>query len=90
MCPAYGGGTHGYTQVAPFVPVYCDRSQGSALGVSHNSFLAGPVSLSTPAQLIAPSFVMKGILSVTSFEVYFEVDEDDPNFKKIDPKVRES
>ncbi|XP_040187824.1 lipopolysaccharide-responsive and beige-like anchor protein isoform X2 [Rana temporaria] len=47
----------------------------------------GPVSLSTPAQLIAPSIVMKGTLSVTSFELYFEVDEDDPNFKKIDPKI---
>ncbi|KAM5192194.1 lipopolysaccharide-responsive and beige-like anchor protein [Mantella aurantiaca] len=49
--------------------------------------LTGPVSLSTPAQLIAPSFVMKGTLSVTSFELYFEVDEDDPNFKKIDAKI---
>ncbi|XP_068135240.1 lipopolysaccharide-responsive and beige-like anchor protein isoform X2 [Hyperolius riggenbachi] len=49
--------------------------------------LSGPVSLSTPAQLIAPSIVLKGTLSVTSFELYFEVDEDDPNFKKIDPKI---
>ncbi|XP_077135423.1 lipopolysaccharide-responsive and beige-like anchor protein [Ranitomeya variabilis] len=47
----------------------------------------GPVSLSTPAQLIAPSVVVKGTLSVTSFELYFEVDEDDPNFKKIDSKI---
>ncbi|XP_066429755.1 lipopolysaccharide-responsive and beige-like anchor protein isoform X2 [Eleutherodactylus coqui] len=47
----------------------------------------GPVSLSTPAQLIAPSAVLKGTLSVTSFELYFEVDEDDPNLKKIDPKI---
>ncbi|KAM3937835.1 lipopolysaccharide-responsive and beige-like anchor protein isoform 1-T1 [Leptodactylus fuscus] len=49
--------------------------------------LTGPVSLSTPAQLIAPSAMVKGTLSVTSFELYFEVDEDDPNFKKIDPKI---
>ncbi|KAM4053027.1 lipopolysaccharide-responsive and beige-like anchor protein isoform 2-T2 [Anomaloglossus baeobatrachus] len=49
--------------------------------------VTGPVSLSTPAQLIAPSMVLKGTLSVTSFELYFEVDEDDPNFKKIDPKI---
>ncbi|XP_073498622.1 lipopolysaccharide-responsive and beige-like anchor protein isoform X3 [Phyllobates terribilis] len=49
--------------------------------------LTGPVSLSTPAQLIAPSVVVKGTLSVTSFELYFEVDEDDSNFKKIDPKI---
>ncbi|XP_058522747.1 lipopolysaccharide-responsive and beige-like anchor protein isoform X2 [Ochotona princeps] len=49
--------------------------------------LAGPVSLSTPAQLVAPSAVLKGTLSVTSSELYFEVDEEDPNFKKIDPKI---
>ncbi|XP_026972936.1 lipopolysaccharide-responsive and beige-like anchor protein isoform X1 [Sagmatias obliquidens] len=47
----------------------------------------GPVSLSTPAQLVAPSVVVKGTLSVTSSELYFEVDEEDPNFKKIDPKI---
>ncbi|XP_070330871.1 lipopolysaccharide-responsive and beige-like anchor protein isoform X2 [Odocoileus virginianus] len=49
--------------------------------------LTGPVSLSTPAQLVAPSAVVKGTLSVTSSELYFEVDEEDPNFKKIDPKI---
>ncbi|XP_060234506.1 lipopolysaccharide-responsive and beige-like anchor protein isoform X2 [Meriones unguiculatus] len=49
--------------------------------------LAGPVSLSTPAQLVAPSVALKGTLSVTSSELYFEVDEEDPNFKKIDPKI---
>ncbi|KAM9174034.1 neurobeachin [Pangshura tecta] len=49
--------------------------------------LAGPVVLSTPAQLIAPVVVTKGTLSITTTEIYFEVDEDDPAFKKIDPKV---
>ncbi|XP_077702454.1 lipopolysaccharide-responsive and beige-like anchor protein isoform X8 [Canis aureus] len=49
--------------------------------------LAGPVSLSTPAQLVAPSIVVKGTLSVTSSELYFEVDEEDSNFKKIDPEI---
>uniref|UniRef100_A0ACB8FHI8 Uncharacterized protein n=1 Tax=Sphaerodactylus townsendi TaxID=933632 RepID=A0ACB8FHI8_9SAUR len=47
---------------------------------------AGPVVLSTPAQLIAPVVVAKGTLSITTTEIYFEVDEDDPAFKKIDPK----
>uniref|UniRef100_A0A8C5P734 LPS responsive beige-like anchor protein n=1 Tax=Leptobrachium leishanense TaxID=445787 RepID=A0A8C5P734_9ANUR len=47
----------------------------------------GPVSLSTPANLVAPSIVLKGTLSVTSTELYFEVDEDDPAFKKIDSKI---
>ncbi|KAM9021765.1 neurobeachin isoform 3-T3 [Ara ararauna] len=49
--------------------------------------LAGPVVLSTAAQLIAPVVVAKGTLSITTTEIYFEVDEDDPAFKKIDPKV---
>ncbi|XP_045833875.1 neurobeachin isoform X3 [Meles meles] len=49
--------------------------------------LAGPVVLSTPAQLIAPVVVAKGTLSITTTEIYFEVDEDDPAFKKIDTKV---
>ncbi|KAJ7409006.1 Neurobeachin [Willisornis vidua] len=48
--------------------------------------LAGPVVLSTPAQLIAPVVVAKGTLSITTTEIYFEVDEDDSAFKKIDPK----
>lgn len=43
--------------------------------------------LSTPAQLIAPVVVAKGTLSITTTEIYFEVDEDDSAFKKIDPKV---
>ncbi|KAK1214079.1 LRBA protein, partial [Pygoscelis papua] len=49
--------------------------------------LAGPVALSTPAQLVAPSVVVKGTLSITVSELYFEVDEEDPSFKKIDPKI---
>uniref|UniRef100_A0A5F8H0X4 Lipopolysaccharide-responsive and beige-like anchor protein n=1 Tax=Monodelphis domestica TaxID=13616 RepID=A0A5F8H0X4_MONDO len=49
--------------------------------------LTGPVSLSTPAQLVAPSVVVKGTLSITSSELYFEVDEEESNFKKIDPKI---
>ncbi|XP_037656516.1 neurobeachin isoform X3 [Choloepus didactylus] len=47
----------------------------------------GPVVLSTPAQLIAPAVVAKGTLSITTTEIYFEVDEDGPAFKKIDTKV---
>ncbi|NXN88734.1 LRBA protein, partial [Bombycilla garrulus] len=49
--------------------------------------LTGPVSLSTSAQLVAPSVVVKGTLSITISELYFEVDEEDPSFKKIDPKI---
>uniref|UniRef100_A0A8C3IV62 LPS responsive beige-like anchor protein n=1 Tax=Chrysemys picta bellii TaxID=8478 RepID=A0A8C3IV62_CHRPI len=49
--------------------------------------LIGPVSLCTPAQLVAPSVIVKGTLSITSSELCFEVDEEDPSFKKIDPKI---
>ncbi|NXU46990.1 LRBA protein, partial [Turnix velox] len=49
--------------------------------------LTGPVALSTAAQLVAPSAVVRGTLSITLSELYFEVDEEDPSFKKIDPKV---
>ncbi|KAK5926231.1 hypothetical protein CgunFtcFv8_021822 [Champsocephalus gunnari] len=49
----------------------------------------GPVNLSTSAQLVAPAVVVKGTLSITPSELYFEVDEDDPSFKAIDPKVRD-
>ncbi|KAL8207150.1 UNVERIFIED_CONTAM: hypothetical protein K2H54_046497 [Gekko kuhli] len=48
--------------------------------------LTGPVSLSTSAQLVAPCVALKGTLSITTSELYFEVDEEDPGFKKIDPK----
>lgn len=50
----------------------------------------GPVNLSTSAQLVAPAVVVKGTLSITASELYFEVDEDEPSFKAIDPKVRDS
>lgn len=50
----------------------------------------GPVVLSTPAQLVAPVVVARGTLSITTTEIYFEVDEEDPAFKNIDAKVRKS
>ncbi|XP_035993420.1 lipopolysaccharide-responsive and beige-like anchor protein isoform X3 [Fundulus heteroclitus] len=49
--------------------------------------LTGPVNLSTSAQLVAPAAVVKGTLSVTASELFFEVDEDDPSFKALDPKI---
>ncbi|XP_022098981.1 neurobeachin-like isoform X3 [Acanthaster planci] len=49
--------------------------------------LEGPVVYSTAASLIAPCVVAKGSLSITSSEMYFEVDEDDPAYKELDPKV---
>ncbi|XP_034044261.1 lipopolysaccharide-responsive and beige-like anchor protein isoform X3 [Thalassophryne amazonica] len=49
--------------------------------------LTGPVNLSTSAQLVAPAAVLKGTLSVTASELYFEVDEEDPAFRALDPKI---
>ncbi|XP_030207638.1 lipopolysaccharide-responsive and beige-like anchor protein isoform X2 [Gadus morhua] len=49
--------------------------------------LTGSVNLTTSAELVAPAAVVKGTLSITSSEVYFEVDEDEPSFKAIDPKI---
>ncbi|XP_033890048.3 lipopolysaccharide-responsive and beige-like anchor protein isoform X3 [Acipenser ruthenus] len=49
--------------------------------------LTGPVSLSTGAQLVAPAVVVKGTLSITASELYFEVDEEEPSFTKVDPKI---
>ncbi|CAB0041903.1 unnamed protein product, partial [Trichogramma brassicae] len=46
--------------------------------------LAGPVNISTKGKLVAPGIVAPGIISITSSELYFEVDEDDLEFKKID------
>ncbi|XP_064074608.1 neurobeachin isoform X6 [Vanessa tameamea] len=49
--------------------------------------LAGPVNISTKARLVAPGLVAPGVVSLTSTELYFEVDEDDPEYKKVDPEV---
>ncbi|XP_053087043.1 lipopolysaccharide-responsive and beige-like anchor protein [Pangasianodon hypophthalmus] len=49
--------------------------------------LTGTVSLSTVAELVSPALVMKGTLSITANELYFEVDEDEASFKNIDPKL---
>ncbi|XP_046395262.1 neurobeachin isoform X2 [Ischnura elegans] len=49
--------------------------------------LVGPVNISTKAKLIAPGIVAPGMVSITTTELYFEVDEDDPEFKKIDTEI---
>ncbi|XP_047003519.1 neurobeachin [Schistocerca americana] len=49
--------------------------------------LTGPVNISTKAKLVAPGIVAPGMVSITSTELYFEVDEDDPEYRKIDSEV---
>ncbi|CAB3374567.1 Hypothetical predicted protein [Cloeon dipterum] len=50
--------------------------------------LTGPINISTKAKLIAPGITAAGMVSITSTELYFEVDEDDPEFKKLDVEQR--
>ena len=50
--------------------------------------LAGPINISTTAILVSPGVAVSGTVSITSSEVYFEVDEDHPDFKNIDNQVR--
>lgn len=45
------------------------------------------MNISTKAKLIAPGLVAPGIVSITNSELYFEVDEDDEEFKKTDSEV---
>ena len=48
------------------------------------------MAVSTPAKLVSPGYVINGTMSVTKSELYFEMDDDDEENKKIDPKVRHS
>uniref|UniRef100_A0A674D4Q9 Neurobeachin n=1 Tax=Salmo trutta TaxID=8032 RepID=A0A674D4Q9_SALTR len=64
-----------------------DDDTASLLQEKEIDNLAGPVVLSTPAQLVAPVIVARGTLSITTTEIYFEVDEDDPSFKRLDSTV---
>uniref|UniRef100_A0A8C8IH17 Neurobeachin n=1 Tax=Oncorhynchus tshawytscha TaxID=74940 RepID=A0A8C8IH17_ONCTS len=54
---------------------------------AHTHSRTRPVVLSTPAQLVAPVIVARGTLSITTTEIYFEVDEDDHSFKRLDSTV---
>ncbi|KAJ8028510.1 Neurobeachin [Holothuria leucospilota] len=47
----------------------------------------GTVVYSTQASLIAPCVLVKGTLSITASEMYFDVDEEDESFQKIDQKI---
>lgn len=37
--------------------------------------------------MVAPGLVAPGIVSITSAELYFEVDEEDEEFRRIDSEV---
>lgn len=52
------------------------------------NFFVGPVNITAKAKLIAPGIVAPGVMSITSTELYFEVDEDDVEYMKMDSEVR--
>ncbi|XP_040571117.1 neurobeachin isoform X5 [Lepeophtheirus salmonis] len=47
----------------------------------------GPINISTSAILVSPGLSLVGTLSITSSELYFEVDEDHDLFRSADPQV---
>uniref|UniRef100_A0A8C6WZW5 Neurobeachin n=1 Tax=Neogobius melanostomus TaxID=47308 RepID=A0A8C6WZW5_9GOBI len=64
-----------------------DEDALSSLDDKELDNVTGPVNLSTSAHLIAPALVVKGTLSVTASELFFEVEEEDSSFKALDPKI---
>ena len=54
---------------------------------SNFSINLGPINISTTAILVSPGVAVSGTVSITSSEVYFEVDEEHPDYKKIDNQV---
>ncbi len=51
------------------------------------TLFSGPINISTSAVLVSPGVAVHGTMSITSSEVYFEVDEDHADFKKLDAQV---
>ncbi|XP_049328599.1 lipopolysaccharide-responsive and beige-like anchor protein isoform X4 [Astyanax mexicanus] len=68
-------------------PQELDDDTLSALEDKEPEPVTGPVNLSTSAQLLAPGVCVRGSLSITSTELYFEVDEEHPSFTQSDPKI---
>ena len=50
--------------------------------------VSGHVVFTTSCHLIAPCVVAPGSLTVTSEALFFAVDEENPEYQKLDPKVR--
>ncbi|XP_053400196.1 neurobeachin-like isoform X2 [Mercenaria mercenaria] len=48
---------------------------------------SGPVAMSTTCKLIAPGVAINGLMSITKTDLYYEMDEDDAENKKIDSEV---
>uniref|UniRef100_T1J4P2 BEACH-type PH domain-containing protein n=1 Tax=Strigamia maritima TaxID=126957 RepID=T1J4P2_STRMM len=57
------------------------------MDIEFSGKINSPVNLSTKCRLIAPGIVAPGMLSITSSELYFEVDEEDFEYRKVDLEV---
>ena len=53
-----------------------------------NSSVLGPVAVSTNCLLVSPGAVVHGTMSITKSELYFEMEDEHAENKKIDAKVR--
>ncbi|XP_026328148.1 neurobeachin isoform X4 [Hyposmocoma kahamanoa] len=84
---AAGGAGRGAQLPTPAAAELLDDAELLADDREIDADLTGPVNISTKAKLVAPGLVAPGTVSLTSTELYFEVDEDDPEYKKIDPEV---
>uniref|UniRef100_A0AAR2L7Z8 LPS-responsive vesicle trafficking, beach and anchor containing n=1 Tax=Pygocentrus nattereri TaxID=42514 RepID=A0AAR2L7Z8_PYGNA len=94
---ADSGETHTHTQAFPTAPVRVQSTDAASLQDDDDTLSAledkepepvtGPVSLSASAQLLAPGVCVRGSLSITSSELYFEVDEEDASYTQADPKI---
>ncbi|RNA10951.1 lipopolysaccharide-responsive and beige-like anchor, partial [Brachionus plicatilis] len=49
--------------------------------------VAGPIHYATRCKLVCNVCVVSGTLSITSNELYFEVDENDAVYKNLDPNT---
>uniref|UniRef100_A0AAR2J717 LPS-responsive vesicle trafficking, beach and anchor containing n=1 Tax=Pygocentrus nattereri TaxID=42514 RepID=A0AAR2J717_PYGNA len=84
---ADSGETHTHTQSTDAASLQDDDDTLSALEDKEPEPVTGPVSLSASAQLLAPGVCVRGSLSITSSELYFEVDEEDASYTQADPKI---
>ncbi len=68
------------------IAAWSSEADNALLVAAGNESTAG-TSFSTPAKLLAAGLVVPGTLSTTANELYFDCDENDADFKDVDPKV---
>ncbi|XP_060594315.1 neurobeachin-like isoform X4 [Ruditapes philippinarum] len=69
------------------MPEYTDEELLMEDNTEFEREYSGPVAMSTTCKLIAPGVAINGIMSITKTDLYYEMDEDDAENKKIDQEV---